>query len=823
MRRDWSLLRRWVNLVAMMVLLLFVGVVATRGPAPRDARSPVLLSRASGLAYQSGAINPQLVANGGGSGPFLASAPAAVAGVSLRELPPVPSAAKNILPELQVNENHPLGPSHAALPDPVLQAPAGPSQPSQAMPRLLQNFAGLGFSDSCIGGQCGSGWPPDTNGDVGPNHYVQVVNTSIGIFNKTGTLLQSMTLDTFFQSAPAPCNVVNNGDPVALYDAQADRWIVTDFAWADTVNNTGPFYECIAASQTGDPTGAWWYYALRTDDTSLSDYPKLGVWRDGIYMSANMFCKVSPCTPSPGTWNYVGARVWAISPTQLYNGTVLTTVVFNTDASYFSLLPSNFRGAAPPPGTPNYFVSNDIHVNALDVFRFHVDWTHPLSSTFSATPTQITEAPYAAPPDNVPVLHGNAVDTLNDRLMMQNQYRNLSGAESLWLVHTAGTTPAGVPTGIRWYQLNVTGGTVALTPAQQSTYAPADGLNRWMPSLAVDKFGNMAVGYSAASASHFADIRYAGRLVTDTANTLGQSEAVLMAGAEAQSNGCGPGNPPCTRWGDYSAMTVDPVDDCTLWYTTEYYALGGGASGNWQTRIGSFRYPVCGPVPPPLTPRAYLPVISTSPVVGAWNSIMQEGFEGAWPSAGWQVSGAAGQYFWAESNCHASSGSNSAWAIGGGSLGQALGCGANYTDTTNSWMVYGPFSLANATAADFAAKLWINSEPNWDWACLVASTDDFSTQPAGTCYSGNSGGAFLPETLDLSNVDGSGTSLLGQPSVWVAVVFQSDEIFNYPGGAYADDLLLRQCTGGACPVAAATASNLLTAKPAHLTLHPARP
>ena len=805
MINDWSSLRRLASMAGAVALLLFVGLVITRGPARRDTQSLVYLSRASGLAAQTGATNPQFTGDAGVSGPYLAVAQPASFDGNIRQLKDVPAVKAEVRPELEGSES--AKSARGAFQDSVLQAPAGPSRPGQAMPRLLQNFAGLNFNNN------GSGWPPDTNGDVGPNHYIQVVNTSIGIFNKTGTLLASMTLNTFFQNAAAPCNTSNFGDPVVLYDAQADRWIVTDFSWVDIDN--GPHYECIAASKTGDPvSGGWWYYALPTDATGpklLNDYPKLGVWSDGIYMSANMFdCLDSNCSSA----NYIGAGAWAISPTQLYNGSLLTTVAFTTTSSIFSLLPSNFRGAAPPAGTPNYFVSNDIGIGVtkLDVFKFHVDWTVPLSSTFTG-PTQIDEAGYTQPPDTVPVLNGNALDSLGDRLMMQNQYRNISGTESLWLVHTAASSPTST-TGIRWYQLNVTGGTVALTPTQQSTYGPVDGLYRWMPSLAVDKFGNMAVGYSAASGTHFADIRYAGRMVSDTLSTLGQDEAVMTAGSGAQNNSCGGGT--CTRWGDYSAMTVDPVDDCTFWYTTEYYAALGG---DWQTRIGSFRYPICGPVPPPLA-QTYLPIISLENNPGSWSSIMQEGFEGAWPTGLWQVSDPGiGDYYWSKRTCHARSGTNSAWAIGGGNVGQHLNCDAYYVDFANSWMVYGPFSLAGATAADLSARLWLNTEPYNDVACLMASVDNqhFYTDNAGTCFSGDSYGNFVATTLDLKDVYTLG-SFLGQPNVWVAVIFRSDSSDTYPVGAYVDDLLLRKCTGGTCAAGAAAASgDKLTRQPATLT------
>ncbi len=796
--------RRPASLIGAGLLLLFVGAVVTRGPARRDVPSPAFLSRASGLASQGGAATSLGLGSSDASGPVITTVgPAASAG-NLRDLPTRRATAQDVRPELEIREHSktPL----SSQPDTALQAPAGPSQPSAPMPRPLLTFPGVDFNT------LGAGFPPDTNGDVGLNNYIQAVNTGIGIFSKTGTLLKAIDLNTLFQSAPAPCNTNNNGDPVALYDAQWDRWIVADFSWTDIDN--GPHYECIAASKTGDPTAGWWVYTLRADDNShpwLNDYPKLGVWPDGIYMSANMFSCINGCGAGSAP---MGVRVWAISSTQLYAGSPLTVVHFDTGSAYFSLLPANVRGTLPPPGAPNYFVSNDLGLQALDVFKFHVDWTNPASSTFGLA-TQVAEAAYTAPPDTVPTHNGNAVDTLNDRLMMQNQYRNLNGAESLWLAHTADAPT----TGIRWYQLDVTGGTVAATPTQQGTYAPADGLNRWMPSLGVDKFGNMAVGYSTANSSQFPDIRYAGRLVTDTHNALGQDEGILASGTGAPTNQCGGGS--CQRWGDYASMSVDPADDCTFWFTTEFYPDSGD---NWQTRISSFRFPACGPVPPPLTPRYYFPATFLNGFggVGSWSTVMQENFEGTWPSANWQVSDPGiGDYYWAKRKCHASSGSYSAWAMGGGAQGQHLGCGVNYIDYANSWMVYGPFSLADASTADFSVKLWANTESYYDVVCLEASTDNFVASYGGTCYSGDSGGQFVPETLDLSNIYSLG-SLVGQPNVWIAIVFQSDLSVTYPEGAFADDLLLRKCVGGLCSAPATTPSGPLHSQPATHT-RPGKP
>jgi hypothetical protein len=506
--------------------------------------------------------------------------------IDLRDLPQIGPAEKRERPEpeaLNWEQRIESGMRPQSFVDPAVQDSFG----TLAMPAANQNFKGLDYANF------GAGHPPDTNGDVGPNHYIQTVNTSVGIYDKTGTRLAAFTLDNFFSTAAAPCNNSNNGDPIALYDAADDRWIVTDFAWTNIQN--GPYYQCIAVSKTGDPvSGGWWLYTFRADDAShawLNDYPKLGLWSDGIYMSANMFdCLNSTC----GSANYMGVRVWALNTSDLINGAALRSVRFDmSNTSYGALLPANYRGTPPPAGEPEFFASVD-SPGSFHLWKFHVDWNNTANSTFTG-PTNISVSTFSWPSTNVPQ-SGTSVrlDTLGDRLMMQLQYRNIDGTESLWSTHTVAS---GGVTGLRWYEIRNPNGTPGVY--QQGTYQP-DSTWRWMPSLAVDQGGNMAIGYSASSSSMFPAIRYAGRLVTDPLGSLGQSETTLIAGTDSQKNNCG--GAPCTRWGDYSAMTVDPVDDCTFWYTTEYYESGGGSSGNWQTRIGSFKYASCGVSGPTATP-----------------------------------------------------------------------------------------------------------------------------------------------------------------------------------------------------------------------------
>lgn len=487
--------------------------------------------------------------------------------------------------------------------DPVVQATIGAS----AMPSPNLTFKGLDFLN------WGAGWPPDTNGDVGPNHYIQTVNTSIGIFSKSGPRIAAMTFNKLWSavSTGTPCNGSNFGDPVVLYDALADRWVITDFAFAITSSGfpKPPFYECIAVSKTGDPVnGGWWFYPVLTDNVDFNDYPKFGVWPDAYYMTANLF---------DNSGSFAGARVWAFDRTKMLSGQPMVPQYVNRP-SYGGLLPANLRGAAPPAGTPAYFASIDApSTNAIHIWKFHVDFATPANSWFGQSSSDGNAVSILVPAFTEPcnaaqnracipekgVTSGYYVDGLGDRLMAQLQYRKIGSAESLWAVHTVANSSAqGSQTGIRWYQLNVTGGTIAASPVQQGTYKPNDGVFRWMPSLAVDKFGNMAVGYSASSSAIYPAIRYAGRLATDPLNTLGQSETTLFAGTNSQKSGF-------NRWGDYSAMTIDPTDDCTFWYTNQYFSSSVTQSvTNWQTRIGKFRFPDCGPV-------GSLPVQETDPLV----------------------------------------------------------------------------------------------------------------------------------------------------------------------------------------------------------------
>jgi hypothetical protein len=494
--------------------------------------------------------------------------------------------------------------------DPEL-APTQSDQAS-AMPTPIATFDGMNSSQS----GCGC-LPPDTDGDVGPSHYIQSVNSSIKIFNKSGTALNGpngTTYNSFFSAlGPAtPCgNGMNDGDGFVFYDQLADRWVVSDFAFVG-IPGPPPFYQCIGVSKTGDPVaGGWWLYALQVDPSNptwVGDYPKLALWPDAYYLSVNLFDAGIPTTP------FEGVRVYAFPRSQLINGTgspnptaVAFTILPAGLGDSYSLVPATFRAGSPPPaGRPEYFLAvdspatADVVLTQVKAWLFHVDFATPGNSTIGIgsdhTPDGIVTVngfvdAFTSTTLIVPQSGTTAkLDTLGDKIMTPLVYQNLSGTESLWASHTVNNNQNGTgPTAIRWYQFDVSGGTIPATPVQQQTFNNGgDGLWRFMPSITVDASGNMAVGYSVSSSSTNPAINYAGRLAGDPLGSLAQGEALMIQGAGHQTSSSG-------RWGDYSYMSIDPVDNLTFWHTNEYYPAT--SSSSWFTRVGKFQFPS----PPQLT------------------------------------------------------------------------------------------------------------------------------------------------------------------------------------------------------------------------------
>jgi Carboxypeptidase regulatory-like domain/MBG domain len=472
-----------------------------------------------------------------------------------------------------------------AASQPTAAAGTSAPAPNAPAPAASSSFEGLDFTN------WGAGHPPDTNGDVGPQYYIQTINTSVGIYNKSdGSRVTAFIFNTLMSQGNFGnlCDTSNFGDPVVLYDTFEDRWIITDFAFNLSGGNAvAPEFQCIAVSKSGDPVaGGWNFYSVQVSG-GFGDYPKLGIWPDGLYMSANIFG-----FGAGGAFQNV--RVWALNKAQMYAGTPTVQVLsFDAPAAEFTLLPSNARlqTGTPPAGSPNYFSVVAQFLNVVSVYKLHADWNNISTSTFSGPLQSLTSTSWSQllAANQTEQSPGNKLDTLYFRLMMQNQYTNIGGVESLWNAHTVGATGAtSAQSAVRYYQVKVTGGTVEANASQAFTYSPDATVFRFMPSVAVDRAGDMAIGYSATNATLNPAIRYAGRLAGDPVNSITQDETSLIEGTGTQSGTCGA---TCTRWGDYSAMTLDQ-DGCTFWYTNMYYQTTGLA---FNTRIAAFSFPGCTP------------------------------------------------------------------------------------------------------------------------------------------------------------------------------------------------------------------------------------
>ncbi|HEX8077251.1 MAG TPA: carboxypeptidase-like regulatory domain-containing protein, partial [Chthoniobacterales bacterium] len=485
-----------------------------------------------------------------------------------------------------------------------------------AMPATNVTFEGMTQEEAC--GGC---IPPDTTGAIGPSQYVQMTNSALSVYSKNGTRLSGPTaINQLFASLPADnaCRVNNNGDPIVVYDQLADRWLLSQFAIPGGTGPNGGYHECIAISQSGDATGAYYLYDFFLSSTRFEDYPHIGLWPDAYYMMTHGF-------NTAGT-AYLGAGAYAFEREKMLAGDPTARLVFFTlaggNTSYGGHLPASLDGfTLPPAGAPNYFVEVDNAADfpatgaAMRIWKFHVDWTNPANSTFGVTTGGVNNSPnfivpvadFVRPPCSllgnrayvmgcVPQLGDpSQLDPIGDRLMFRLAYRNFGDHEALVLTHTVVANSTTGQMGPRWYEVRDPGGSPTIS--QQSTFAPAGPTDpyRFLGSIAMDRAGDIAIGYSASSLAQFPSINYAGRLVSDPANALSQGEAVLQAGNGAQH---GEAFAPQTgRWGDYSTITVDPVDDCTFWYTNEYYDNPAEPTANWHTRIGSFKFPSCTPRP----------------------------------------------------------------------------------------------------------------------------------------------------------------------------------------------------------------------------------
>ena len=428
---------------------------------------------------------------------------------------------------------------------------------------------------------------PDTAGAAGPTQFVQWVDESFAVFNKTSgaVVYGPANGNTLWQSLGGTCAANNNINPIVQFDQQAGVWVMMMPVYVE------PDTLCIAVSTTSDAVnGGWNLYAFSVPTSPICgcrmmpDYPKLGVWPDGYYITFNE------------GWNnnFEGASACVVNRNAMLSGSAATMQCFTNSTSYGTMLPADMDGSTPPPsGSPNYFASFDYNDQSLDIWQFHVNWTTPSLSTFTG-PTNIPVAAFIEPcgetVTEITYTTGacipqagtsQGVDSYGDRLMFRLAYRNFGSYASL-LANHAVDIGSSAQTGIRWYELRNSGSGFSLY--QQGTYAP-DSSSRWMPSIAMDKVGDIGVGYSVSSGSISPSIRYAVRMPTDPLGTLESEVDVLSAAGVPSASETN-----TWHWGGYSSMSIDPSDDCTFWFTTEYIPT---TSVHWSTRIASFSVPSC--------------------------------------------------------------------------------------------------------------------------------------------------------------------------------------------------------------------------------------
>ncbi len=480
----------------------------------------------------------------------------------------------------------------------------------------IANFEGLSNQDNfnLFGFRVN---PPDPVGDVGPNHYVEMVNLAFAVYDKQGNvLLEPADTGTLWAGFAVEDCTDPSGDPIVVYDQFADRWLLSQFTTRGFDDPSLPFYNCVAISQTGDPTGAYYRYAFITQPDTVDggyffpDYPKYGVWKDSYIMTTRDF----------GLIDQYGISVYALEKNKMVNGQAKARAVqFFLDSNVVDialmgdgLLPPDVDGKTKPKTdapAPIVGTQDDDHpygasFDALNIFELQVQWNSKPTASFSLAAQLPVAAfdsifpcgvvPGTLPPssrDCLPqpgITNGSQyIDILSyrQRPTYRLAYRNFGTYESYVTNQSVEAAP-GVA-GVRWYEIRRVNGQYSVY--QQGTYAPGDGVHRWMGSAAMDWQGNIALGYSVVNGVNvYPGIRYTGRLVSDPLGAMTLGEGIII-------NGTGVQRTTNSRWGDYTSLNVDPVDDCTFWYVNEYYTLAGqiSSTAGWQTRIASFKLPGC--------------------------------------------------------------------------------------------------------------------------------------------------------------------------------------------------------------------------------------
>ena len=513
----------------------------------------------------------------------------------LRNMPPIDP--ETVVKHYYLEPIPPKPPTQSGGPAGPIQTEAGP-RTSAPTPSGV-SFDGVGMG---LAGYSPSSNPPDVNGRVGATQYVQWNNTSFAVFNKTTGALEygPAAGNTLFQALGGVCASHNDGDPVVSYDILAGRWVISQFAVAGPAGSYS--HQCFAVSTTSDATGDYYLYDFVTDPVNFVDYPHTGVWPDGYYMSTHVFNavpgEIHPPVAPPGA--FITGRIYVFERQKMIDG--LTARMQMVDLGQeFGFLPADLDSLTPPPSGEAEFVlgPNRLLTNITDSYRVLVTWdpAPTIATTRSEIQIGIGNAPCVSGanspardcvPEPPPAIPTDYLDNLAAHYMYRLAYRNQGtqavADESLVVSGlTAGSASTPAHGAVRWFEFRNAGSSITQpTVFQNGTYDP-DTSYRWMSSIAMDKDRNIALGYSKSSPTVLPGIYLTGRLAGDPAGTMG-AETEMQAGIGVQRGG---GN----RWGDYSSMTLDPIDQCTFYYTNEYLKTNGAF--NWSTRIASYKFPTC--------------------------------------------------------------------------------------------------------------------------------------------------------------------------------------------------------------------------------------
>ncbi len=452
-------------------------------------------------------------------------------------------------------------------------------------------FPGIGFTGAI---------PPDENLAVGKDpsgntQIVQIVNTSYEVYDSSGTPLAGNDLGaSIFSALPSTslCAQVDGGDPIALFDQlHGNHWLISQLAYNSDFSQNDL---CLAISVNSDATGNYEVYDIPFGN-QLPDYPKLAVWSDGIYFSANMFrMKVSRITGAVSS-TFVGAQACGFPSSDVTTApsSVQFTCSGTGNTGIYNILPADVDGpttAAPPTTTGDYYLQflDNLNSTSGNILRLYQLNSGSLVTLGDLTVNTFHEA--CGGGTCVPQLGTTQLlDSLGDRLMYRLSYRNYGTSQQMVVNQSVQVNSSSQQTGVRWYQLCNQSGSIPFYVCHESTFSPDSTTYRWMGSIAQNKWGDIGLGYSTSSSSMYPSIAVTGMSTNQNGGTADngmETEQQMFEGQGYQDT--------YSRWGDYSGIAVDPTDDCTFWYTNEYLTTPNGFIDIiWGTAIGSFTFPNC--------------------------------------------------------------------------------------------------------------------------------------------------------------------------------------------------------------------------------------